>query len=98
MAVCPLDRNDSTETYLCDIECTEADIQSIDNCPHAFDDFVEKFIKAPMHLIVDRFQQPYGDVNDYVAKTTGIGRTYLPRSIDFYRQQIEIDKATRVKA
>lgn len=87
---------DEQSAFHCEIECSEADIQSADEHPHGFKDFLEKFFAPPMALMIDQFQQPYDDAKDLQKKMIA-GGGILPRSIEFYRQNIEMRKALRAK-
>lgn len=90
ITVCPKNEHDPADSFHCDIEFDEADIQHLDE-RHGFDDFMEKFVKPGLWTVLDRFQEPYTDIDDFIKKTAN-GANPLPRSIDFYREKIEMMK------
>lgn len=80
---------DEQSAYHCDMQFYEEDLNALDS-PHGLDDFIEKFVKPGLTVLLDQFQQPFSDSGDLMRKTIDAGRSHLPRAIKFYREKHEM--------
>lgn len=89
---------DEQTAYHCDMWISESDLAIVDR-EKGMEIFMERYIAPGLYTVLEQFAEPFGTIEELMERMKKENRSdLLPRSIEFYRQKLELERLRKAAA